>query len=81
MCQEADMQTITNLTVDPRSVDLLAVDEALAKLAEVEARKARATELRFVGGLQWTVLSCKSACVALRMLGSAPRGRILRLSF
>jgi hypothetical protein len=72
------MQTITSLTVDPRSVDLLALDEALAKLAEVDARKARATELRFVGG---TVLSCKSACAALTMPGSAARGRMLRLSF
>jgi len=36
----------------PRSVDLLALDEALAKLAEVDARKARAMELKFFGGLE-----------------------------
>ena len=37
---------------NPRSVDLLALDEALHKLAEVDARKARAMELKFFGGLE-----------------------------
>lgn len=37
---------------DPRSVDLLALDDALQKLAEVDARKAQAMELKFFGGLQ-----------------------------
>jgi DNA-directed RNA polymerase specialized sigma24 family protein len=37
---------------EPRSVDLLALDEALAKLAEFDPRKARAMELKFFGGLQ-----------------------------
>jgi RNA polymerase sigma factor (TIGR02999 family) len=37
---------------DPRPVDLLALDEALSKLADVDARKARAMELKFFGGLQ-----------------------------
>ena len=37
---------------EPRSVDLLALDEALSKLADVDARKARAMELKFFGGLQ-----------------------------
>jgi RNA polymerase sigma-70 factor (ECF subfamily) len=37
---------------DPRPVDLLALDEALEKLAAVDARKARAMELKFFGGLQ-----------------------------
>jgi RNA polymerase sigma factor (TIGR02999 family) len=37
---------------DPGLVDLLALDEALSKLAEVDARKARAMELKFFGGLQ-----------------------------
>lgn len=36
----------------PRSVDLLALDEALEKLAAVDARKARALELKFFGGLE-----------------------------
>jgi RNA polymerase sigma-70 factor (ECF subfamily) len=35
-----------------KSVDLLALDEALAKLAAVDARKARAVELKFFGGLE-----------------------------
>ena len=37
---------------DPPSVDLLALDEALVKLAEVDARKARAMEMKFFGGLE-----------------------------
>lgn len=37
---------------EPRSIDILALDEALSKLAEVDARKARAMELRFFGGLE-----------------------------
>ena len=37
---------------DPRSVDLLALDEAMAKLSAVDARKARALELKFFGGLE-----------------------------
>ena len=36
----------------PRSTDLLALDEALEKLAAVDPRKARAMELKFFGGLQ-----------------------------
>jgi RNA polymerase sigma-70 factor (ECF subfamily) len=38
--------------VPSRSVDLLALDEALEKLAAVDARKARALELKFFGGLE-----------------------------
>jgi len=37
---------------DPRPVDLLALDEALDRLSEVDARKARAIELKFFGGLE-----------------------------
>jgi RNA polymerase sigma factor (TIGR02999 family) len=36
----------------PPSTDLLALDEALEKLAAVDPRKARAMELKFFGGLQ-----------------------------
>ena len=34
------------------TVDLLALDEALTKLAELDERKARIVELRFFGGLE-----------------------------
>ena len=34
-----------------RSTDLVALDEALRKLAEIDPRKARVVELRFFGGL------------------------------
>ena len=37
---------------DPRPVDLLALDEALERLAAVDARKARAMELKYFGGLE-----------------------------
>jgi RNA polymerase sigma factor (TIGR02999 family) len=37
---------------NPRSVDLLALDLALQKLGDVDARKARAMELKFFGGLE-----------------------------
>ena len=37
---------------DPRSVDLLALDDALLKLADVDPRKAKAMELKFFGGLE-----------------------------
>lgn len=37
--------------VDPQSVDLLALDEALEQLARVDARQSRVVELRFFGGL------------------------------
>lgn len=36
-----------------RGVDVLAVDEALDKLAEVDVRKGRVTELHFFGGLTY----------------------------
>jgi RNA polymerase sigma-70 factor, ECF subfamily len=36
----------------PRSADLMALDEALKKLAEVDPRKARAMELKYFGGLK-----------------------------
>jgi RNA polymerase sigma factor (TIGR02999 family) len=41
-----------NAASDPRSVDLLALDEALTQLAAVDERKARAMELKYFGGLQ-----------------------------
>jgi RNA polymerase sigma factor (TIGR02999 family) len=36
---------------DARSADLVALDEALTALAEVDSRKARVVEMRFFGGL------------------------------
>lgn len=43
-----DVQT----AIKPRSVDLLALDEALERLAAVDPRKARAMELKYFGGLE-----------------------------
>jgi len=43
--------------VEPRPVDLLALDEALRKLAVVDARKARAMELKFFGGLEMAAIA------------------------
>lgn len=36
-----------------RATDLIALDEALDRLAAIDARKARATELHFFGGLTY----------------------------
>ena len=45
--------TISEATADDaNTLDLLALDEALNKLAELNERKARILELRFFGGLQ-----------------------------
>lgn len=40
-----------NLLSQPRFTDVIAIDEALAALAQVDARKSRVVELRFFGGL------------------------------
>ena len=37
--------------IEDRSIDLVALDEALTRLAEMEPRQARIVELRFFGGL------------------------------
>ena len=41
----------TAVLVEPRAVDLIAVDDALAKLSELDAEQGRIVELRFFGGL------------------------------
>lgn len=42
----------TNVAFEPdRDVEVLALDEALSALAELDARKSRVVELRFFGGL------------------------------
>lgn len=48
------IDAVTPATEEPdagRRLDLIALDEALTKLAAVSARQARVTELRFFGGL------------------------------
>jgi len=40
-----------NEVADPRATDLLVLDEALSRLAELDPRKARLIELRCFGGL------------------------------
>jgi len=39
------------LSIEPRKVDLMALDEALRRLAELDAGQARIVELRYFGGL------------------------------
>ena len=39
------------LAIDPPSIDLMALDKALDKLARIDARHSRLVELRFFGGL------------------------------
>jgi RNA polymerase sigma-70 factor (ECF subfamily) len=61
---------------DAPSADLLALDEALEKLAEVDRRKARAMELKFFGGLEMAEiaavlnLSVKTVEKDVRMAGA-----------
>lgn len=61
---------------NPRSADLLALDEALERLTEVDARKARTMELKFFGGLQMAEiaavlnLSVKTVEKDVRMAGA-----------
>lgn len=60
----------------PRSADLMALDEALEKLAAVDARKARAMELKYFGGLEMAEiaqvlnLSIKTVEKDVRMAGA-----------
>jgi RNA polymerase sigma factor (TIGR02999 family) len=42
-----------NVASPQRGADLVALDEALEKLAEIDPRKARVVELRFFGGLDF----------------------------
>jgi RNA polymerase sigma-70 factor (ECF subfamily) len=49
----ARMTLVEGSAIDePRPIDLLALDEALQRLAAVEERPARVVELRFFGGLE-----------------------------
>jgi RNA polymerase sigma factor (TIGR02999 family) len=41
----------TEVLVEPRAVDLIAVDDALARLSALDAEQGRIVELRFFGGL------------------------------
>jgi RNA polymerase sigma-70 factor (ECF subfamily) len=60
----------------PRSADLMALDEALEKLAEVDPRKARAMELKYFGGLEmaeiaeFLQISIKTVEKDVRMAGA-----------
>jgi RNA polymerase sigma factor (sigma-70 family) len=40
-------------------VDLLALDEALKELAQLDPRKAKIVELRFFGGLSYAESACQ----------------------
>jgi RNA polymerase sigma factor (TIGR02999 family) len=40
-----------DLAIDPPPIDLMALDNALDKLARIDARQSRLVELRFFGGL------------------------------
>jgi RNA polymerase sigma-70 factor, ECF subfamily len=73
-------------STDPPSADLLALDEALEKLAEADPRKARAMELKYFGGLEMaeiaTVLgvSIKTVEKDVRMAGAWLRAALTRPS-
>jgi RNA polymerase sigma factor (TIGR02999 family) len=52
--RDADLVTLEETTVlsPGRAPDVLEVDEALSRLAELDERKARVVELRYFGGLK-----------------------------
>jgi RNA polymerase sigma factor (TIGR02999 family) len=39
------------LASDPREVEMLSIDEALTRLAEMDPRKSRIVEMKFFGGM------------------------------
>ena len=59
---ERDLEKLKRLVADTPDADLIALDDALNALAEVDARKSRAIELRFFGGL-----SIEEAAVVLEV--------------
>jgi RNA polymerase sigma factor (TIGR02999 family) len=48
---QLDLATVAEPGVDPASVDLLALDEALSRLQVMDAQQARVVELRYFAGL------------------------------
>jgi RNA polymerase sigma-70 factor, ECF subfamily len=69
---ELDSDAESAAAVAARSVDLLALDQALERLAELDPAQARLVELRFFGGL-----SVEEAAAALG-LSTATAGRDFR---
>jgi len=73
-------------SVHPRSADLMALDEALEKLAEVDPRKARAMELKYFGGLEMAEIarvlniSIKTVEKDVRMAGAWLRAALTNQS-
>jgi RNA polymerase sigma factor (TIGR02999 family) len=51
-----------DLPAPERPVDLLALDEALARLEELDPRSSRVVELRFFGGLTWEEIAREIGC-------------------
>ncbi len=54
--REAELPTLV-AGAEQRSLELLALDEALTELATFDARMARAVELRFFAGLEFSVIA------------------------
>jgi RNA polymerase sigma factor (TIGR02999 family) len=70
----------------PKSADLMALDEALERLAEVDPRKARAMELKYFGGLEMAEIaqvlniSIKTVEKDVRMAGAWLRAALTNQS-
>ena len=75
----------TVVMTEPRAVDLIALDDALAKLTALDAEQGRVVELRFFGGLTEEetaeVLSVSSRTIHRKWLAArtVPLSRALRL--
>ncbi len=49
--EKLSLEAAMSVAVDEKSVDLIALDEALTRLAEMDLRQARVVELRYFSGL------------------------------
>lgn len=49
--EKLPLEAAMSVAVDEKSVDLIALDEALTRLAEIDLRQARVVELRYFSGL------------------------------
>jgi RNA polymerase sigma factor (TIGR02999 family) len=58
----AGLPSSLDLPAPERPLDLLALDEALARLEELDPRSSRVVELRFFGGLTWEEIAGEIGC-------------------
>jgi RNA polymerase sigma-70 factor, ECF subfamily len=60
--RESGLPSSIDLPAPERPLDLLALDEALVRLEELDRRSSRVVELRFFGGLTWEEIAREIGC-------------------